>query len=103
MAAKDKAQPGHNSVAGDRLKSFVERIERLNEEKRALVEDVREVFIEVKSAGFEVKAVRAIIRERAQDADDLKEHLAIVEIYKRSLGMLADTALGQAAIERVAK
>lgn len=91
---------GHNSVAGDQLRSIVERVERLEEEKKSLSDDIRDVYAEAKSNGFDVKALRAIIRLRKQDKAERQEHEAIVEAYMHALGMLADTHLGQAAIER---
>lgn len=69
------------------LKSFVERIERLNEEKAAISGDIREVFAEAKGNGFDTKALRAVIKRRAADAHELAEHEALVETYSVSLGM----------------
>jgi len=97
--------PGHNSEAShrfakDQLKAFIERVERLEEEKKALADDIRDVYAEAKTNGFDVKALRTIVRLRKQDADARKEHEALVETYMHALGMLADTPLGQSAIER---
>lgn len=92
---------GHNSVAKDQLKSFVERIERLEEEKAGIASDIRDIYSEAKGNGFDVKALRAIIRLRKQDADERAEHEAILDTYKHALGMLADLPLGQAALQRV--
>lgn len=89
---------GHNSNA--QLKSIVERIERLEEQRSDLGGDIREVYSEAKGNGYDVKALRDIVRRRKQDAEKLKEHEAIVETYMASLGMLSDTPLGQAAIKR---
>lgn len=94
------AGPGHNSFAKDHLKAFVERVERLEEEKKALADDIRDVYAEAKGNGFDVKALRAVVKLRKQDADKRREHEAILETYMHALGMLADTPLGQAAIER---
>lgn len=93
---------GDNSTrfAKDHLKAFVERVERLEEEKKTISDDIRDVYAEAKSSGFDVKALRAIVRLRKQDADERREHEAILETYMHALGMLADTPLGQAAIER---
>jgi uncharacterized protein (UPF0335 family) len=77
-------------IAGERLKSFIERIERLEEEKRALAEDIKEVFSEAKGVGFDVKTMRQIIRLRRMDQDDLDEQEALLETYKRALGMLPE-------------
>jgi uncharacterized protein (UPF0335 family) len=79
-------------IAGERLKSFIERIERLEEEKRALAEDIKEVFSEAKGVGFDVKTMRQIIKIRKTDQEDLDEQEALLDIYKRALGMLPDTA-----------
>ena len=77
-------------VAGDRLKSFIERIERLEEEKKALAEDIKEVFAEAKGTGFDVKIMRQIIRIRKMDKDDLDEQETLLDVYKRALGMIPD-------------
>ena len=82
------------------LKSVVERIERLEEDKKSIADDIRDVYKEAKGNGFDVKALRAIIRLRKQDADERREHEAILETYMHALGMLADTPLGEAAIQR---
>lgn len=94
------ASIGHNTVAGDQLKSIVERVERLEEEKAAIADDIRDVYKEAKGNGFDVKALRAIVRLRKQDAEKRREHEAILETYMHALGMLADLPLGQAAIGR---
>lgn len=92
---------GHNSgAAKDQLKSIVERIERLEEEKKTIADDIRDVYAESKGNGFDVKALRAIIRLRKQDAQERQEHELILETYMNALGMLADTPLGAAAIQR---
>ena len=75
-------------VAGERLKSFVERIERLEEEKRALAADIKEVYSEAKSAGFDIKTMREIIKIRRMDEEDLDEREALLDTYMRALGML---------------
>lgn len=90
-------------VAGDRLKSFIDRIERLEEEKKAIADDIREVKAEAKGAGFAPKALNEIIKRRTWDAADLAEHDEIVTLYMAALGMLADTPLGQAAIKRTSQ
>jgi uncharacterized protein (UPF0335 family) len=77
-------------IAGERLKSFIERIERLEEEKRALAEDIKEVFSEAKGVGFDVKTMRTIIRLRRMDQEDLDEQEALLDTYKRALGMLPE-------------
>jgi uncharacterized protein (UPF0335 family) len=75
------------SFAKGQLRSFVERIEKLEEEKKALAEDVREVYAEAKGAGFDVKALRTVIRLRMQDSEQRKEHEALVDLYREALGL----------------
>jgi len=74
-------------VAGKHLRSFIERIERLNEEKRSLADDIKEVKAEAKGAGFDVKVITALIKIRAADQDDLDEFEAMLDTYKRAIGM----------------
>lgn len=74
-------------IASDRLKSFVERIERLEEEKKAISDDIREVFAEAKGAGFDIKVLRQVIKLRKMDAGDRSEMEEILSIYKRALDM----------------
>lgn len=75
-------------IAGDRLRSFIERIERMNEEIKSLQEDVKEVKKEAKGTGFDLKVVNHLIKIRRIDKDDLDEFETLVDIYKRALGML---------------
>ena len=74
-------------VASERLKTFVERIERLEEEKQALAGDIREVYSEVKGAGFDPKIIRQVIRLRKMEASDRSEMEELIEVYKRALEM----------------
>jgi uncharacterized protein (UPF0335 family) len=74
-------------IAGERLKSFIERIERLEEEKAALAEDIREVYSEAKGNGYDVKIMRQIIRLRKLDSSDRQEQEAILDTYMAALGM----------------
>jgi uncharacterized protein (UPF0335 family) len=76
-------------VAKDHLKAFVERIERLEEEKKALSDDIRDVYAEAKANGFDTKALRTVVRLRKQDVEERKEQEAILETYLHALGMLA--------------
>ena len=94
------AEIGHNTVAGDQLRTIVERIERLEEEKAAIAGDIKEVYSEAKANGFDIKTLRVVVRLRKQDANERQEHEAILATYMHALGMLADTPLGQAAIEK---
>ena len=84
--------PDVGGIAGERLKSFIERIERLEEEKRALAEDIKEVYAEAKGTGFDTKIMRQIIRMRKRDQDELDEEETLLDVYKRALGMLPDAA-----------
>ena len=72
---------GPVSVAKDQLKSIVERIERLEEEKKALADDIREVFAEAKGNGFDTKVLRTVIRLRKQDKTERQEHEALLDLY----------------------
>ena len=75
-------------VAKDHLKAFVERIERLEEEKKALADDIRDVYAEAKANGFDVKALRQVVRLRKLDVEERKEQEAILDTYLQALGML---------------
>jgi uncharacterized protein (UPF0335 family) len=77
-------------TARDQLRAIIERIERLEEEKAALTADVREVYAEAKSMGFDVKALRQIIRIRKQDDDSRREEEAVLASYMVALGMLVE-------------
>ena len=76
-----------SGVAKDQLKAFVERVERLEEEKKGLSDDIREVFEEAKGSGFDVKALRTVIRLRAMDSAEREEQEAVIDLYKSALGM----------------
>ena len=90
--------PDIGGIAGERLKSFIERIERLEEEKQALAADIREVYAEARGNGFEPKIMRQIIRMRKRDQDDLDEEETLLALYKRAIGMLPpEPAQAQAA------
>ena len=80
--------PDVGGIAGDRLKSFVERIERLEEERRALGNDIKEVYAEARGNGFDPKIMRQVIRLRRMDKDDLDEQETLLDVYRRALGML---------------
>ena len=88
------------SFAKDQLRTIVERIERLSEEKDGIASDIRDVFAEAKSNGFDVKALRTVIRLRKQDKDEREEQQAVLDTYLHALGMLSDLPLGQAALRR---
>ena len=82
--------PDAGGIAGAQLKSFIERIERLEEEKRALGVDIREVYAEAKGTGFEPKIMRQILKIRKMNKDEHDEQESLLDIYKRALGMLPD-------------
>jgi uncharacterized protein (UPF0335 family) len=85
--AAAEEQPS-TSFAKDQLKAVVERVERLEEEKKAIADDIKDVYAEAKAQGFDVKALRTIVRLRKQDSDERKEQEAILETYMHALGML---------------
>jgi len=78
---------GGGTVAADRLRSFVERIEWLEEEKAALAADIREVYSEAKGAGFDIKTLRQIVRLRKLDQADRREQEELLTVYMSALGM----------------
>lgn len=75
------------TVAAGQLRAFIERIERLEEDKQAIADDIKEVFAEMKGTGFDVKAVRQIIRIRKKDQAERQEEEAILDLYMNALGM----------------
>jgi uncharacterized protein (UPF0335 family) len=86
-AVRETENAAPNAIA-NQLKAVVERIERLEEEKKALADDIRDVYAEAKGNGYDVKALRTIIRLRKQDKTERQEHEAILETYMHALGML---------------
>jgi uncharacterized protein (UPF0335 family) len=78
----------HTRFAKDQLKAFVERIERLEEEKKATADDIRDVYAEAKGNGYDVKALRKVIALRRQDANERQEEQAVLETYMHALGMV---------------
>ena len=74
-------------ISGERLKSFIERIERLEEEKAALAADIKDVFAEAKGTGFDTKIMRQILKIRKMDKDDVDEQETLLDLYKQALGM----------------
>ncbi|HEX2364367.1 MAG TPA: DUF2312 domain-containing protein [Bradyrhizobium sp.] len=85
-AVKDEDQA--TRFAKDQLKSIIERIERLEEEKKTISDDIRDVYAESKGNGFDVKALRAVIRLRKQDPNERQEQETILETYMQALGMI---------------
>ena len=74
--------------AKDQLKAIVERVERLEEEKKAIADDIRDVYAEAKGNGFDIKALRSVVRLRKQDKQEREEHEAILDTYLQALGMI---------------
>ena len=74
-------------IASDQLRSLIERIERLEEEKAALTADIREVFAEAKGNGFDVKTMRQVLKLRKMDSNDIAESEALLDVYRRVLGL----------------
>ena len=87
-AAAIKDEDTAHRFAKDQLKAFVERVEKLEEEKKAISDDIRDVFAEAKGNGFDVKALRTIVRLLKQDANERQEQETILETYMQALGML---------------
>lgn len=85
-AAAEKVS-GAGGIAADRLRSIVERIERLEEERKALGGDIRDIYAEAKSAGFDVKVLRALISIRKKEPADVEEQETLLDVYRRALGM----------------
>lgn len=78
----------HGGVSADHLKQFVERLERLEEEKKNISEDIKSVFAEAKGQGFDVKTIRQILKIRKTEDNELEEQEYLLDTYKRALGML---------------
>ncbi|HEX3161197.1 MAG TPA: DUF2312 domain-containing protein [Pseudolabrys sp.] len=85
-AAAEKEQPA-TRFAKDQLKAVIERIERLEEEKKATSDDIRDVYAEAKGTGFDTKALRAIVRLRKLDTDERREQQEVLDTYLHALGM----------------
>ena len=87
MTGEEGTVPDVGGIGGEQLKSFVERIERLEDEKRALSEDINEVYAEAKGTGFDPKIMRQIIKIRKMDKKELDEEESLLDVYKCALGM----------------
>lgn len=94
---------GHNSaaVASEHLRAFIQRIEKLEEEKAEIALLIKDVFAEAKAQGFDNKTMRQVIRLRKMTQEQRDEEEALIDIYKAALGMLSGTPLGEAAIRRL--
>jgi len=91
--------PDVGGIAVERLKSFIERIERLEEEKRVLGSDIKEVYAEAKGTGFEPKIMRQIIKIRRKDKEEVDEEESLLDLYKRALGMAPEAVIETQAAE----
>lgn len=91
----------NHAIASDELRLLIERVERLEEEKKGIADDIRDVYLEAKSRGFDPKTMRAIVRLRKMDVNDRREAEALLDTYKAALGMLDGTPLGRWALERL--
>ena len=80
------SEVGHN-VTDDRLRLLVERVERLEEEKKAIADDVKDVFLEAKAVGYDAKIMKQVIRLRKMKPDDRREMETVLDLYKSALGM----------------
>lgn len=83
----DEVTDSSQAVAAGQLRAFIERIERLEEEKKTIADDIKEVYAEAKGAGFDVAAIRQLVRLRKKDQAERQEEEAILDLYKAALGM----------------
>lgn len=88
VSKEDNITETSQTVAAGQLRAFIERVERLEEEKKTISDDIREVFQEARGTGFDVKAMRAIIRLRKKDQAERQEEESILDLYKAALGMV---------------
>lgn len=86
--------PDVDGVSGDQLRSLIERVERLEIERKQLREDIKEVYSEAKGAGYDVKIMRRLVKERSCDPDDLQEEAELLRLYKEAISF-ETTPLGQ--------
>jgi len=91
---------GSNGIDSGHLRSFIDRIEMMETEKAVIVEDIREIYSEAKSTGFDPKIIRKIIALRKIDEDKRREEQEMISLYMDALGGLKDLPLGQAAVRR---
>ena len=87
-------------MTNNQLLSFIQRIEKLEDEKSALALDIKEIYSEAKSTGFDPKIIKKVVSLRTKDSAKVAEEQALLDTYMAALGMLVDTPLGQAAIQR---
>lgn len=91
FSADETGETSVQRVAAQELRSFIERIERLEEEKATIGDDIKGVFAESKGRGYDTKAIRKIIKLRRQDAAERQEEAAVLETYMVALGMIDET------------
>ena len=84
---EENDDPATGGIAADRLRCIIERIERLEEERKALGVDIKDIYTEAKSAGFDVKVIRTLVRQRKQEPSEIEEQETLLYIYRRALGM----------------
>jgi uncharacterized protein (UPF0335 family) len=87
MALDATSDEKPTNIAGERLRSIVDRIERLEEERKALGSDIKDIYAEAKSAGFDVKVLRQLIRIRKQEPAEIEEQETLLDVYRRAIGM----------------
>jgi uncharacterized protein (UPF0335 family) len=87
MSMSVSAEEKPTNIAGERLRSVIERIERLEEERKALANDIKDIYSEAKSAGFDVKVIRQLIRIRKQEPAEVEEQETLLDVYRRAIGM----------------
>ena len=87
MALDSTTTEKPSNATGERLRGIVERIERLEEERKALGSDIKDVYSEAKSAGFDVKVLRQLIRLRKQEPAEIEEQETLLDVYRRAIGM----------------
>jgi uncharacterized protein (UPF0335 family) len=87
MAHESKAQEQTGGISGERLRSFIKRIEKLEEDKAAVGDDLREVYAEAKGVGFDAKIIRQIVRLRKVELEKRRENEELLELYKAAIGM----------------
>ena len=85
MSVSTEEKP--TNIAGERLRSVIERIERLEEERKALANDIKDIYSEAKSAGFDVKVIRQLIRIRKQEPAEVEEQETLLDVSRRAIGM----------------
>lgn len=86
MADTEDADTDVGGIAADRLRSIIERVERLEKERKALADDIKDIFAEAKSAGFDVKVIRQVIRIRKQEPAEVEEQETLLDLYRRAIG-----------------